>query len=134
MTTTPPARVPSEYVSCIAEATGFRIELGGEIDLLCRPQLQAVLDQVLAAAPAPVVVDLTDVSFFGSEGLSFIAGLRTHLGDTEHKLILHGPNRSARRSLEITGFDKVVTIVAGDNPDSAPHPPTVRTERSNRPT
>jgi len=106
-------------VLCNPEASGFRIDLSGEIDLLARPRLNQVIEQVTSAEPGEIFIDLTAVSFLGSEALSFFAALHAHVGPA-HRVILHGPNRSARRSLELTGFDQVLTITGADEPRPAP--------------
>jgi anti-anti-sigma factor len=119
MTSTSSSRTPSESVLCAPEGNGFRIDLSGEIDLIARPRLNQVIDHITAAEPGEIFVDLTGVSFLGSEALSFFAALHGHVGP-EYRVILHGPNRSARRSLELTGFDQVLTITAADEPRPAP--------------
>jgi anti-anti-sigma factor len=108
-------------VLCTPERGGFRIEMSGEIDLIARPQLNHVIEQVTAAQPGEIFIDLRSVSFLGSEALSFFAALHGHVGP-EHRVILRGPNRSARRSLELTGFDQVLTIIGADEPRPAPLP------------
>ncbi len=109
MTSTPSSRTPSESVQCTKTESGFRLDMSGEIDLIARPRLNDVLAEITAAPPTDIVVDLSDVSFLGSEALSFFAALHGHAGP-DHRVVLHRPNRSARRSLELTGFDQVLVI------------------------
>lgn len=119
--TTATSRTPSESISCAVEGGGFQIEMVGEIDLIARPRLNEVIEQVTAAPPGEIFVDVTDVSFLGSEALSFFAALHAHVTPT-HQVVLYGPNRSARRSLELTGFDQVLTIVSVDEADQMTAP------------
>ena len=119
MTTSSASRTPSESISCEVEGGGFQIQMVGEIDLLARPRLNEVIEQVTAAPAGEIFIDVTDVSFLGSEALSFFAALHAHVSPG-HQVVLYGPNRSARRSLELTGFDQVLTLLSADEPREIP--------------
>lgn len=101
---------------CSTDSDGFRIELIGEIDLSTRPQLDDILARVVAAPPAPVLVDLTDVTFLSSIGLGFLSQLRRHAIGGGHKVTLRRPGPIARRALQVIGFDQLFPITDVDNP------------------
>jgi anti-sigma B factor antagonist len=81
------------------------IELNGEIDVDVSEALRArVLDAVRRAAGEPVVVDMSQVTFIDSSGLSaLLAGLRLarNHGGT---LSLVGVSPSVRRIFDVTGL------------------------------
>jgi anti-sigma B factor antagonist len=104
------SEIASVDVVLSADTAGFRIELSGEIDMASRPQLDDAAAEITAHPPVDIVVDLTAVSFLGSDGLGFLAQLRNHVVASGHGVTLEGPNRAALRALQITGFDKVFTI------------------------
>src|SRR5688500_13225353 len=48
------------------------VTVHGEIDMASAPHLQSALDEALRDAPAAVVVDMSNVGFLGSAGLSVL--------------------------------------------------------------
>jgi anti-anti-sigma factor len=97
-------------VVCSTDSVGFRIEMTGEIDMAARPQLEDAAAKIIASAPTNIVISLRGVTFLGSDGLGFFAKLRKHVEGSGYGVTLEGPNRTALRALQITGFDKVFTI------------------------
>jgi anti-anti-sigma factor len=101
---------PFTQAICVADGDGFRIELSGEIDLACRPQLDEILTKVTAAPAADVVVDLSGVTFLSSDGLGFLSQIHVHASSGGCEVALLGPSPVALRALQITGFDQVFRI------------------------
>jgi anti-sigma B factor antagonist len=97
----------------VSDGTGLRVELSGDLDLAVRGQLDDVVEKVAAAPAGPVVVDLTAVTFMGSDALGFLARLRRHVTTAGFEVTLVGPNRVALRALQVSGFDRVFTIDPG---------------------
>ena len=64
-------------VETIADAAVLRI--GGELDLLTVPGLQARLHDAVAATSGAVIADLTEVRFLSSSGLTLLLGLQSEL-------------------------------------------------------
>jgi anti-anti-sigma factor len=94
----------------VSDGPGLRVELSGDLDLAVRGQLDDVLEKVAAAPAGPVAVDLTAVTFLGSDALGFLARLRRHLAPAGFEVTLIGPNGVARRALQVSGFDRVFPI------------------------
>jgi anti-sigma B factor antagonist len=89
------------------------LEIAGEVDVTTadglRAELTAVIDQGLEQGSSGVVVDLAQVSFIDSTGLTaLLAGLRHARSKvTDGVLRLVGPTSSVRKVLAITGLDQV---------------------------
>jgi anti-anti-sigma factor len=88
-----------------------RIELEGEIDVdVSEVVRERVLQAVRDAAGRPVVVDMAEVTFIDSSGLSAIlAGLRLARGHGGSVRLVHvGPQ--IRRIFAVTGLDHQLGI------------------------
>lgn len=84
----------------------------GEVDMGTAPELRA---HVLAACdaakePAPVVVDLTGVDFFGSSGIGVLIEAHRRCQAQRTPLRVVVTSRPVLRTLEISELDKVLDI------------------------
>ena len=89
------------------------VVLRGIIDLQARPVLTAAATLIVLAQPATVCVDLSAATYFGPEGLRFLANLaRCDGGEGGERcaITVAQPSPMARRALEITGFAQVLTM------------------------
>lgn len=88
------------------------VRVAGEVDLRTAPQLQVALDETVERMTGGrVVIDLTDVAFFGSPGLAVLAEAAAQAD--QHRCALRvvvGINPLVRRSIEVTGLDRVLTL------------------------
>ncbi|HVK24440.1 MAG TPA: STAS domain-containing protein [Actinokineospora sp.] len=82
----------------------------GEIDLGTVAVFSAALDDVLADAPAALVVDLTGVGFLGSCGISALAVARQRCADGAVDLRVVATESPVLRILAVTGMDEVLSI------------------------
>ena len=88
------------------------IDVSGEIDLATAP----VLEHAIAEAISPnghgvdVVVDLHDVEFMGSTGLSVLLTAQAELHGAGLELSLVNPSPAVTRTLELAGLVDVFTI------------------------
>src|SRR5260221_11269875 len=79
----------------------------GEIDMPTAPQLERVLDDVIAKGALLVTLDLEAVDFLDSSGLRVILGASNKLSDQEGQegqLLLEGASPAVERVLEVTGL------------------------------
>jgi anti-anti-sigma factor len=83
----------------------------GEIDLATAPQLRDVLTAELAAAPETLVVDMAEVTFIDSTGLSAVIAAFKQGQAGSIPVVLRAPSRRVRMVLEVSGLDKVLTVV-----------------------
>ncbi len=97
-----------------AEPDRLHIRLHGEIDLSAQPLLDKTYNQLVAAEPANLTIDLTEVTFLASNGLALLGMAREHLRASGHDVILRGPDSAVQRALRIMGFDRYFTITAAE--------------------
>ncbi|MGA2211482.1 MAG: STAS domain-containing protein [Acidimicrobiales bacterium] len=89
------------------------VRVVGEVDIATAPALRERLEQVLASATR-VVVDLSEVTFLDSTGLSVLVGAWKQLSgeDSEGDLRLVVVRPTIQKVLEITGLDQVFSVFA----------------------
>ncbi|MEU8899807.1 STAS domain-containing protein [Nocardia sp. NPDC048505] len=88
-------------------ATTVIVAVRGEIDMASAPQLEAGLDEVLREAPATVVIDMSEVGFLGSAGLSVLLGASRSHPEVDLRIVA---TAAARRPMELTGLDKMLAV------------------------
>lgn len=84
------------------------VEVVGAIDMLTAPELDQELRINLANDPHLLIIDLTDVVFLASVGLSVLMHTHAEAHHT-HVRIVVGDN-TISRSIRITGLDSVLTL------------------------
>jgi anti-sigma B factor antagonist len=87
----------------------YLVRLSGELDLYSSPQLENELEKLIRAGAEHVLVDLTDVPFLDSSGLGVLLGAARRLG--KDRFALAGLGLEARRVLEITGTDRLLSVI-----------------------
>ncbi|PPK65055.1 STAS domain-containing protein [Actinokineospora auranticolor] len=98
-------------------ATSITVRCAGDIDLATVGDLNTAVDHALTAAPATLVIDLSDVRFPGSCGLATLARTDEHCRANENRLVVVlPPDNAAYRALQITGLLDVLDVV-----DTVPH-------------
>ena len=88
------------------------IYLAGELDLASAPDLQACLDEVLASGTEPIIVDVDELSFCDSTGISALVRGVNRARRGGRQLTLRKPRPGIRRVLEITGVTSVIEIAS----------------------
>ncbi len=99
-------------------AASFRTEPGdrlvvhasGELDAESGSQLRTILSDAFAARPEAVVVDLTDLSFIDSVGLSVLVSAHQRGEADGIPLEIHSVPPACRRVFEITRLDEVLDL------------------------
>jgi anti-sigma B factor antagonist len=88
------------------------VRFTGEVDLHSADVMREALTAALAGAtpPHPVVLDLTGVGFFGSNGLSALLEARQHALDHGTPLRIVATSRTVLRPIEITGMAGILDI------------------------
>lgn len=82
----------------------------GVIDMLTAPELQRRIVEVLAKHPAAMIVDLTDVEFLASHGMSVLVTANDScIGTTSFTVVADGP--TTRRPMQIVGLDQMMRMV-----------------------
>jgi anti-sigma B factor antagonist len=83
----------------------------GEVDLLTAPELERYLDIALDKQPSAIIVDLTEVEFLGSYGMSVLMQTKDRLPHTTRlAVVADGPSTS--RPLTVVGLADVLNVCA----------------------
>ena len=81
----------------------------GDLDAHTAPMLQKAVDRTLAVAPSRLlIIDLSDVSFIDSSGLSVIVGAHKRLSDAGAGVRLVVGSPQVTKVLGLTGLDAVI--------------------------
>ncbi|MGH3617685.1 MAG: STAS domain-containing protein [Pseudonocardiaceae bacterium] len=120
-----PSIEPLSYLSGLLSADVRQLEhavlvvhVAGELDMLTGPPLQDHLGELLATRPDRLIIDLSQVSFMGSTGLSVLICTRQNAIAMGTTLQLSGTSaRAISVPLEVTGLNQLFEIL--------PTPPTI---------
>lgn len=85
------------------------LHLRGELDLEAEPRCRELLEPAVAEGPS-VVLNIAELSFIDSTGLSLFASAHKALTARGQSLILIAPQSVPQRVLEIVGLDKELPI------------------------
>jgi anti-sigma B factor antagonist len=86
------------------------VVLSGEIDLSTAGRVREALIAISHSGEHNVVVDMTNVTFVDSTGLSALVAPLKRFRAMDGQVVLRSPNKSVRKVLEITGLTRVFTI------------------------
>jgi anti-sigma B factor antagonist len=96
------------------------VRVWGEVDIQTSPILDSHLQQVLGDGVASIVVDLAEVTFLDSTGLSvLVAGLK-RCQEAGGTLQVVSPRPHVRRIFEVTGLTDAFQVEALDADRPAP--------------
>lgn len=97
-----PQRVsPGLHVEVARERHVATVHVDGDVDLATAGLLSAAADRALDGLPLRVIVDLSQVTFFGAAGLTALLHLREHAGHAAIDLVLSHPSPAVRTVLDI---------------------------------
>ncbi len=88
------------------------VAVAGEVDIVTAPRLRAAVDDALARlAGRTLVLDLSGVTFFGSQGLHILAATATRVREAGGAAGLRVvATRVALRPIQITGLDVLIRL------------------------
>lgn len=101
-----------------AEDGVITVAVRGDVDMLTAPAVAAAVER--AQAGHSVVLNLDDVSFIGSVGLSLLVDAARRAEGAEHKFAILAGNRIVLRAVQVTGLDSTLHIFA-DRAEAAPY-------------
>jgi len=90
-------------------ASSSLIALSGELDIDSAPLLAGVLER-LTTPGGTIEIDVAALTFIDSSGLRVLCTAASRLGPQGH-LIVSQPTRAVRRTIELTGLERIVEIV-----------------------
>jgi anti-sigma B factor antagonist len=86
------------------------VAVRGELDVYTAPRLREALDGVIDDGALHIVIDVRDMTFVDSTGLSVIVGALKRVRDRGGELSLNSPTSATEKVLEVTGLDQVMTV------------------------
>jgi anti-anti-sigma factor len=95
------------------------IALAGEVDIAVAKQVEAAQDDGIRESAGAFVVDLCDVDFLDSTGVSLLMHARALLGREERVLVVICPPGPARRIFEVAGVLDLLTMFESRDAASA---------------
>ena len=82
----------------------------GEVDVGTAPKLSVALDAAIRESQGAFVIDLCDVAFLDSSGVSVLVRARAILGREERALVTVCPPGPARRIFELARIDDLLNL------------------------
>jgi anti-sigma B factor antagonist len=82
------------------------IKLTGELDIGSVDPIRTAFDAIAADRPARVVIDLSELRFIDSSGLSLFLALAEHVAEVE----LRDPSETIRKVISLTGLTSLFLI------------------------
>jgi anti-sigma B factor antagonist len=109
----------------------------GDVDMVTQPALAKKLIEAVGDDNRSLVIDLSEVAFFGSTGLHTLVEIRDRHDSDGHLAVVVDSNARAARPLQVTGLDKVFdlhlelgsALRACRRPPRSPRPAPARPEQ-----
>jgi anti-anti-sigma factor len=96
-------------------AEPLTVHVVGEIDMHTAPDLRRTVSELVAEHPTTTLrLDIGEVGFLDSSGLSAIIAAHKALAASAGRLVLARPTPMVRRMLAVTGLSDVLTVENGD--------------------
>src|SRR4051794_1741957 len=86
------------------------IAMHGELDIATTASLRVRILTILKDTTAPVIVDLSGVSFCDASGISMLLGVRRRARLHGLTITLAAPRSNVAKLLRVTGLDRAFTI------------------------
>jgi anti-sigma B factor antagonist len=92
------------------EAGGVVLALSGELDVVSAPELELCLNEVMAEAHDRVVLDLSELAFVDSAGVSVLIKARQDAESSGRTLVLGRPTEQVHRVFALVGLADWLTF------------------------
>lgn len=83
-----------------ADGEGVTLALGGELDIAGVTELERPLAEVMAREPQPLQLDLSELAFLDSSGVSVLVRLANHFGSVRTR----SATEPVRRVIQVLGL------------------------------
>jgi anti-sigma B factor antagonist len=87
-----------------SDADGVVLALHGELDVAASPQLEKLLDQVRAERHPHVMLELSELSFVDSAGVSVLIKAKKEAEEDGSQFILRRPTAQVHRVFALVGM------------------------------
>jgi len=101
---------PRFRIAIVGADDGVTVELGGEVDLACVCELRERLHTATDTSLGDVTIDLSDVSFLDSTGLTVLLAAHHQLTASKRCLTVLNPSRPVYRVFELSGLVDVLDV------------------------
>ncbi|WP_410571235.1 STAS domain-containing protein [Amycolatopsis sp. cmx-4-61] len=103
---------PQDLLRVTAHHADGRIVLAaaGEVDLLSAPVLSDNVTHALAEAPELLVIDLSEVSFLASIGITVLLEARREAGPGTRVRVVAPEHGVVNRTLQLTGLHEALAV------------------------
>jgi anti-sigma B factor antagonist len=95
------------------DEAGPVICISGEVDLAAAPPLRDSLMAAIDISQGPVTVDLAEVTFMDSTGLSVLISAHKRLDSEGRQLRLRSPSAEITRVVKLSGLDDIFHVEDG---------------------
>ncbi|RJQ78999.1 anti-sigma factor antagonist [Pseudonocardiaceae bacterium YIM PH 21723] len=101
-------------ISATSQGDSVVVHASGEVDLCSVPLLDWSLREAstLSTAPAPIVVDLSEVGFLNSSGINVLLKHVVHCRELGTPLRVVAASRAVRRPIELLGLGIMLPVFA----------------------
>jgi anti-anti-sigma factor len=107
-----PAPVPSLTLCTRGEGSAVIVELRGELDLTCSPDLRDQLLGLLRRRSARLVLDLSKVTYCDASGLAVLVGTARRASLLAGSVRLAAVSHQVDRALQVTGLHRHLDVFA----------------------
>lgn len=88
------------------------LRVAGDLDLETAPRLLAGAEPHPAATDEALIIDLSQLNFIDSSGLSALIRINQRVTDTGRRLEIIAPAPQVAKAFEITGLDQILPLRA----------------------
>jgi anti-sigma B factor antagonist len=97
-------------VEARSQGPAYVLAVSGELDLAAASSLEEELGQALESGSKVIVIDVTDLDFIDSTGLSVLVRAHQRAQETGLQLGLVNPGAQVERLLSLTGLAQRLTL------------------------
>jgi anti-sigma B factor antagonist len=95
-----------------ADADPIVLSVTGEIDMSNSDALREQFVEALESGQGPLVIDMSEVTFFASSGIAALAHAREHSAQLGGRPVHVAASRSVERALRSTAMDTILPLHA----------------------
>lgn len=86
------------------------VTIGGRVDTVSAPELEAVVSPILETTVTTLVFDCHNMEYISSSGLRIVLIAHKRLAARGGKFILRNLTNEVRSVIDMTGFSRIITI------------------------
>jgi anti-sigma B factor antagonist len=101
---------PPFHISVSESDNGVVLALAGELDMAAAPALREALAAVTEGLEGDLTLDVGQLTFIDSSGLTLFVQEHKNLRSRGHELIILDPTRRTSRLFQIVGLDEFFTV------------------------